>query len=1630
MLTAVCSMAMALGGPEVQDLTTKQARPKVMTSPYSKKPVLQNKVEKPAKQRTPGIALRAASGQQTTKTAGKAAQKARQQQVDVRSVPNLAVTGSYQFGAKMHIASGETIDEHGIIVAPADGVRKVYDRTGGCYSNENGFEIGSQGGQIHIVECEDGTYYIRNILSTFPSGTWVRGRREGNVLIVPTKQPVYYNSLAEVTYSIRWGIYDSVVGGFSNYDDYAENFTFEIDDENASLTFQCPTDLFMGLFWDDDLGFAWSGDYGTVWSYSGDFVPLDKTTITPPADLATETWFTKGHTLAEGKSQAFRGNITIGFDGQDVYLKGMFADFPDAWMKGTDNGEGCVEFAGLQLQGEQDGEYIYAVGFENYDLSDFSMAYDAENKQLVSNQELLANANDVDIDALTRIRDITIQATDPFAPIDELPYQNSFDSEEEWEWCAVIDANDDQKTWKLEEGTATYGYSEENAADDWLISPAIVLEAGKTYTFMLNTQCSSAYFQERIEVKLGNAVSAESMTQTVIEATDVTWDEEMQTLSNKFVTVGETGAYYFGIHAISDRDRASLKVDDLVVQETILDAPAAVTDLTVTADAEKPVATINFTAPVSTLGGEALTSNLTASIMRNGSCIKEFADVAPGSAITFVDDDPALTAGNYSYQVICSNSAGSGDLSEVVVVHLAQVMDIPYIADFTQDGVGNQFTQIDANEDYYFWEWDGGTHATYSYNSENAADDYLVSPALHLDAGKKYNIIVNAGSAGYPERFEVVIGREATVEGLQTKVIEDCTVELEDAKDFEGTYQAAETGVYYVAVHCISDADMYELWINKVSIEYAPEPTAPAAPVLVATPAEKGALSADISVAAPAVAVDGTSLTSNLSQIDLYRNNALIYSFADVAPGTAVSFTDADIAEAGIYTYQAIPYNASGVGLKSAIDTIYVGQDVPVSVTGVKAEDQQTQVLLTWDKTGDVGRNGGYVNPDEVEYAVYACEPGSTYVLGEPIAVVKDNFYTVEVNTNEGEQHEQTWVIAARNEIGESYLRDESSATIFMGAADQLPVVEGFANGEFHYYWDYVGTPLIFSQSSDDDGIALAMVSQQAGQIALTSGKLDISEAANPTLLFDAVGLGVSTVSVIGRTAGNEEVQVLGTAALANDAYQTFQVSLGSLKGGNYAQIGIVADITNPTEFDFWSGEILTEGDALILDNIRILDLYQHNLSVALNAPAAVKAGKVATVTATVTNWGEQPAKDYTVTLNAGEKELLNKVVAEELAPFESTEISVEMETSIFDQPGEVILTVKVDNAGEEKPEDNSATTAIEVLVSDVPGPENLEALNQGNGVVDLSWAAPSFTTGEFTEGFEDITTFQTFSVGGITATEHSGSFGEWTLYDSTGGEVYSWNSSSVHYDNQYAPSAWMPFNVLEAGFSENEAYDGSQIMLSMCITPSEELKTTDHWLISPELPGVEQLISFYLRTLTAQYGEETFEVLASKTDNKPESFELIQSYATDSETWMQFTASLPEGTRYFAIRHTSTDIFGVMLDNVTFTYSGTVSRYNIYLDKELIATVAGDVTTYTAAIDCVEAGDCTFSVTAVYGNGDESAPTSVSISVITSIDQITAKGEPVDIYSVDGKLVRSQASSLNGLSGVYVIGGNKVMIR
>ena len=493
------------------------------------------------------------------------------------------------------------------------------------------------------------------------------------------------------------------------------------------------------------------------------------------------------------------------------------------------------------------------------------------------------------------------------------------------------------------------------------------------------------------------------------------------------------------------------------------------------------------------------------------------------------------------------------------------------------------------------------------------------------------------------------------------------------------------------------------------------------------------------------------------------------------------------------------------------------------------------------------------------------------------------------------------------------------------------------------------------------------------------------------------------------------------------------KVPLTALQGGRYACIGLVAMYENASEFSPWTGEVETMGDVLLVDNIHIADLYQHDLSISVTAPASVVAGNTASITVTVTNEGENVANGFNVLLTAGDKQLLDVTPNQTLAPFMSWTQVVEFPTSVLDEAGDVEMVARVIYDMDQQPANNEAQAVITIVEPAVPAPTDLRVENISANDFALSWTAPN-TDGvmRVTEEFEDAESFPEFSLGGITATQHSGAFGDWSLYDGNG--LWCYNFTGFDVPNLGDPMAWMVFNSMYEEFPAEvgliyEPHSGNQLLLSTCVSDGDPIPGTDHWLISPELMGNEQDISFFARVITPDYGYETFEVLYSTTDDNTESFISLEEVWLDATDWTEYTFTLPEGTKYFAIRHTAQDIFGLMLDDVTYECGASAPvGYNIYVDGELIGSTPE--TSYDLPGTGLNDGEHTVAVTAVYEGGKESAPATAVIDVTSGINEIALDGQPVDVYTLDGRLVRRQATSLEGLKGLYLIGNKIVYVK
>ena len=223
-----------------------------------------------------------------------------------------------------------------------------------------------------------------------------------------------------------------------------------------------------------------------------------------------------------------------------------------------------------------------------------------------------------------------------------------------------------------------------------------------------------------------------------------------------------------------------------------------------------------------------------------------------------------------------------------------------------------------------------------------------------------------------------------------------------------------------------------------------------------------------------------------------------------------------------------------------------------------------------------------------------------------------------------------------------------------------------------------------------------------------------------------------------------------------------------------------------------------------------------------------------------------------------------------------------------------------------------------------------------------------------------------------------------------------------------------------------------------------------DDWLISPELNGTAQTISFYAKTgMGEPYVPEKFQVLYSATTAEPDAFKQIgETFEIENvKGWQEVKVQLPAGAKHFAIRCVSEAKFALLIDDITYIPAGapaeeiSVMGYNVYRYGE---RMNGEPLPESVWEDTTTAEDEThlYRVTAVYDKGESLYSNEVSVKN-TSIDRVEAAevnvetgvgylcvqgadGQSVAIYGMDGRCLHTGIAAARhrvaAPAGYYVV--------
>lgn len=988
----------------------------------------------------------------------------------------------------------------------------------------------------------------------------------------------------------------------------------------------------------------------------------------------------------------------------------------------------------------------------------------------------------------------------------------------------------------------------------------------------------------------------------------------------------------------------------------------------------------------------------------------------------------------------------------------ANAVEIPFTHDMGKTGTEiKNYTFIDANGDDRKWQY--GKVAGYSAcMAPNAADidnndDWLFSVPIHITPGDyvvSYEVGM-MGSGALAVEMNVTLGLEPTIEAATIEVTP--TTKFTDVALTKHEYNVSisEEGYYYLGFHCTTaKTDKGALKLANVgmrsgSVEPPVVVDPAAAGELTYTLAPKGELSATLRYVAPTLTKTGKPL-EEITKVELTsRWGVDKYTFENVTPGQEI-IQDVPLYEGINNRFTGVAYVGEVAGEMVEYKSIWGGLDTPLTPENVRlsVNPDYTSATLSWDAVPEVGEHGGYVDPDKVTYYVF--DAFGTY-YDPAIYTTSQTSCTVDYATVDDQDFYAYQVTAGIEDLG-FYSLDAVSNIIVAGQPDALPKRESFPGGLYEDNWlgntavkgsmDY-GTitdeyfaslfdpedpdsPTPLTSQDGDGGFYFWMPFEKDVAYGLISTRADISKADKPVLEFWYQGQG----SLIEVYAGFEvdQLQLLSTIDLKENPTEgwtkaTLPLDEFKAQGAVLFEIRLVG--AHNDDEHIWSVPI---------DNISVRNMAEKDVRlVTFTGNTKANPGQQLKYSAHIENTGTAPSAPV-ATLTADGSVVATEEVAE-MAPGTFSDVEF-LFTVPFNAPETLDMALTLVLDGENATSDNAASEVLAVNSAPFATVSDLEATLDGSTVV-LTWSHPVNESGLSQTVIED------FESDDYTPMSITGA-GDWTVYDGDGKKTYS-IFSELYNPFQTSPIGFQLFDNVVAEVPDQYtpdavAHSGQRYMMA----PSAQGAANDNWLISPELSGNAQTVTFWAKSEMISW-PETIEIYYSTIDNtvasltnKVEDFTGLMNYWGEDivpEQWTLFTVDLPEGAKYFAIHHNSYDTLALLVDDVTYEAVSTVPAdlelhgYHVFCNGEQITTDLHPHATFhhdSAAQARVQAKEnagktLRYTVVPVYSHGVAPISNEATIYIEPSgIENIEADNAPEVIYNLQGIRVANPNTS-----GVYI---------
>lgn len=382
-------------------------------------------------------------------------------------------------------------------------------------------------------------------------------------------------------------------------------------------------------------------------------------------------------------------------------------------------------------------------------------------------------------------------------------YATDFSGDDALASWTVIDGNSDGTTWAALSGVGNATYNSDNAsqgANDLIVSPAIKMEKGTDYFVSYSFAQQGSFDPDHVMVYSGSSNTYTGVSNYLSELT-LEGNTGAQGKARYICT--EDGEVYFGFLLTSENgENGQLSLTSFTVTAAKAATPKAVEGLEGELTEDKTVI-LRWTCPSQDTEGVDLAQLMGINIYENGTLVKTYEEVSPGTQ-GFEVLTPTTTTGKATFSVEAFIGDNKSE-QQSVEINVSDVVGEPELVKaFAVSSATKGDWVIEDNKGNGAWAFDYGKVFSYNHKlGQKNQDDWLISPSVDLDASKRYILKYQLKtSMTYGTDIAVTIGNEQK-SSAQTQVVASYSQLLQNGFGNYETEQFSipETGAYYIGFH-------------------------------------------------------------------------------------------------------------------------------------------------------------------------------------------------------------------------------------------------------------------------------------------------------------------------------------------------------------------------------------------------------------------------------------------------------------------------------------------------------------------------------------------------------------------------------------------------------------------------------------------------------------------------------------------------------------------------------------------------------------------------------------------------------------------------------------------------------------